>query len=275
MLRDELRRRSWRLEQQCLQERRLTDIRTAMETRSDRDVAAQFEYEAAIDFLSRQGCDPFQVREGSVPETSLRYCAEHLRSLDTSRALLGLHVGNFVGVSLAWFAYTARQPNADSVVVSIDANTPHRGFHNPLRRVLELLSFFGLQGHVLVLTGYSLEECLANDGMPLGGSDPLQSFRSEVSCENQLLVLAAIAPESSDSCMIDGNHEADYLRREIQCIDRLLKAGGRLFLDDISWQWPELLRVYQSLNESQYRRVGTDGRVGVVEKHPGPIHVSG
>jgi hypothetical protein len=56
-----------------------------------------------------------------------------------------------------------------------------------------------------------------------------------------------IAQASFDFFLIDCNHEADYLKREIESVDKLLKLGGFLTLDDIFSFWNELQKIYDSI----------------------------
>jgi len=48
-----------------------------------------------------------------------------------------------------------------------------------------------------------------------------------------------------------GNHEADYLKREIETADKLLKLGGLLIM--ISSFWNELQQAYESIDETKYQ----------------------
>ena len=55
-----------------------------------------------------------------MPLASLQFMQSHFDRLDTSRPIIALHVGNFLGVSLAYLVHTLRRLHPDSRVVSID-----------------------------------------------------------------------------------------------------------------------------------------------------------
>ena len=72
-----------------------------------------------------------------------------------------------------------------------------------------------------------------------------------------------------DVVMIDGNHEPDYLRREVATIAQLLDPGGVLALDDVDTWWRELAAVFTEISESDewpFEQVGYDGRVGLLRR---------
>ncbi|MDB5290899.1 MAG: hypothetical protein JWL69_2140 [Phycisphaerales bacterium] len=211
------------------------------------------------------GCDRWQLSEGSISERSLELCASTILKHFSGRGVVGLHVGNFVGVSLAYVTAAVVGANASSVVFSIDPNIPHRGIHNPADKVLRLLGHFGLQKNSVVLTGYSLEKSISNDGKAYTSDyDPATNFATEVSCEDQITWLGRIAPQRFDFAMMDGNHEGSYLRREIKALDDLLAPGGMLILDDLNWS--EVSEVFMSAIGGGYRQVAGDGRVGILQK---------
>jgi hypothetical protein len=67
--------------------------------------------------------------------------------------------------------------------------------------------------------------------------------------------------------MLDGNHQADYLRQEIEIALELLKEGGTIYLDDIDEGWPELVEVFNQLStqgEINAQHIGT--RTGCLTK---------
>jgi hypothetical protein len=157
------------------------------------------------------------------------------------------------------------QVDERSLVVSVDPNTPHRGVVNPLQQVISLLNLFELQRNVLVLTGYSLEKSISNDGLTFAAYDPVREFTHEVSCEQQLTALTRLVRSPFDFCVIDGNHDPAYLSREIRCVDAILKPGGLLILDDVHWRFPEIEDTYRKWR-AVYATVGADGRVGILMK---------
>ena len=108
-----------------------------------------YSYSAAINFLTSSGLSQRQVIGGSIPEPSLSFCSkvldEFLLTTD-GRPLIGLHVGNFLGVSLSHFVNYVRQRNDKSVVVSIDPDLTHRGIENPQKHVIAILKSFWTAG---------------------------------------------------------------------------------------------------------------------------------
>ena len=76
---------------------------------------AEFSYDAALRLIDGLGIDPFHTRDASMPLSSLDLMRRHLQRLDASAPLLALHVGNFLGVSLAYLADAVRDlhPDAD------------------------------------------------------------------------------------------------------------------------------------------------------------------
>lgn len=97
-----------------------------------------------------------------------------------------LHVGNFLGVSLAWFADSAGAWHQDSLVVTVDPNVTHRGVERPQEHVIDLLTTFGLEDRVLRLTGYTL----AKNPSVLPEVDAAARFARDRSCARVLPNLA-------------------------------------------------------------------------------------
>ena len=238
--------------------------RAAMQARARGSGAPPFTYDDALGFLDALGRDPEQTRIGSMPRASLELVRAQLAQLDGSRPLLALHVGNFLGVSLAYLAAALTERHPGSKVVSIDPNLTHRGVPRTMDTVLALLMHFGLEDRVAILTGYSLEKNLSNQGEVLAGYDPVEHWASERACTQQLAVLGALAPGRFDLCLMDGNHDAAYLRRELEEVHHLLRPGGLLVLDDVSSGWPEIQAVFRELGADRFRTLAADGRVGVL-----------
>ena len=217
------------------------------------------DHKAVIEFLVSRGLDRKQVIDGSIPLAPLEY----IRRKTISRPRDGLsilHIGNFVGVSLAFITAAAVDACPDAVVVSIDPNLPHRGIVNPQAHVLEVLSMCGLLSHSLIITGYSDGKTPSNDLAIVGGYDPLEMFNRECACERVLHNLAALSIRTFDVIIIDGNHEAEHLKREIYACKTVLKPGGYLVLDDVNWEGiGNILKTFAKQN------IETDGRVGVMK----------
>lgn len=224
-----------------------------------------FSCAAAIDFLETLGCPRDQVIAGSMPQSSLEYAAGFFP--ETARC--GLHVGNFVGVSLGFFVRWVKDRAPDGSVVALDPNLPHRGIENPLAKVLALLTHFGLGEHCLPVTGFSLERNAANDGQDYAGGFVAGDAASAVpSCAQALPQLARLMPGGFDFAVMDGNHDGAYLRRELAHIAKLLRPGGVLILDDVSSAWFEIERVFDEADASLFEKLGADGRVGVLRLRP-------
>jgi hypothetical protein len=228
-----------------------------------------YSYEKAIAYLLKIDGNTekvaHQIKEGSMPEPSLNFCGAYIESLYKGEPLLGLHIGNFVGVSLAFFTNLVKNLDPGSLLVSIDPNIQHRGIRNPINSVIGLLNKFNLQDNSMVLTGYSLE--LNPYKARHRHEDKVTSvFDKGLSCAQQLKKLQVISSSKFDFCVIDGNHNGSYLKREIEEIDRLLKPGGLLILDDVSPDWDGVQEAFETIDETRYRKAGANNRVGILEK---------
>jgi hypothetical protein len=123
---------------QAVRRRRIAAIRTSVEA-SKPSEREDYSYGAAIEAHVAKGLHRNHVVAGSIPESSLEFCSINLDRFvpaDRDKPLVGLHVGNFVGVSLCYIVDYARKRNEDSIVVSIDPNLTHRGIEN--RRIMSL-----------------------------------------------------------------------------------------------------------------------------------------
>jgi len=240
---------------------------TLLQEYRSRSGTAHFDYGKAVAFLTQEGVDEHHVRDGSMPEASLAFCAMKLGELlGTKKPLIGLHVGNFVGVSLGAFTEAARSLHAESFVLAVDPNIPHRGVSHPQDKVAKLLSFFGLQNHVLLTCGYTMKKSFSNDDVVIQNYDPRAAFVSEFGFENVLPKLAALCPQQFDFAVIDGNHEQGYLEKELQEVAKLLRPGGVLIVDDVSEHWFGVKAAFEKFaKKSTVKVVGEDGRVGIVQ----------
>lgn len=240
-----------------------------------------FDYELAVAMLVEGGLSEFQVREGSMPLESLEVVARHLVEYLPGGPPLALHIGNFVGLSLAHLTASLRAHHPDALVVSVDPGMPHRGIERPDRVALRLLERFGLAANSLVITGFTRGKSLRDDGLiwpedavPTAVSTDvaLAALGADAACQQVLPNLARFMPGRFDVAVLDGNHEADYLRRELGDVGQLLRDGGLLVLDDVIEEfWPELTAVFEGLtNGGQgYVRVAQDRRVGLLRRTSG------
>jgi hypothetical protein len=263
-MRDSLRTRRWKRDQDAVHAQRKTRIRSIGELPSSAE--PWFDYGKALEFLRGRGFALEEVQEGSMSADRLQYCLNEMRGMLPAPPWIGLHIGNFVGVSLAFFSYVSYRAHPNSLVVAIDPNVCHRGIKSPQEAVVGLLNYFGLHRHVLCVTGYSLEKCVSNDALIFRDYDPAVFFGSEESCENVLPSLHLLAPERFNFCVIDGNHDPNYLQRELDYVHCLLRPKAVVVLDDISWQWPELEAAYASLDDARWRKVTADGRIGILQR---------
>jgi methyltransferase family protein len=232
-----------------------------------------YSYSAAVEFHCARGLPRGHVMGGSMPESTLAFCSKTLDDLfptSDERPIIGLHIGNFLGVSLSHFVNYVRQRNDKSVVVSIDPNLTHEGIEYTQKHVIAILNHFGLQRNAIICVGYSTNKTLSNDGIAFVDEngveyDPYSGFQSEQSCEDTLSNLCAISQGIFDFAVVDGNHEGSHLRRETAMVRRLLRPEGILILDDVSDAWAEIKAEYDGLRSKGWRAVTADGRVGVLQ----------
>jgi hypothetical protein len=222
-----------------------------------------FDYERAVDFLVRErGLDETQVRQGSMPLPALEFSGRMADShLPSNRPLFGLQVGNFVGISLAYFSWLLRRRHAGSVMVSIDPNITHRGIEDPQSHVWGLLADVALLDASLIVTAYSLEQSIGD--VPRGGADVVAERRGEHALAN----LAAVAPHRFDFAVLDGNHDGDYLEREFRQLHRLLAPDAVVIVDDVEDNWAEVLETFDLVahGNSGFMELARGERAGVLQ----------
>ena len=222
--------------------------------------------EKIIALLGSWGLDVEQINLGSIPTPDLEAICNFIR-INYRNPLIGVHVGNFVGVSLAYIA-TKLKNNEQNVIISIDPNLTHRGISNTEEVVTKLLQALDVQDVVVRIIGYSLDKSVSNDGVAYGTDyNPLQHFLTENAPEWQLKNLLKILEDRVDFIMLDGNHDSGYLREEVKICYELLHEGGVIFLDDISEAWQGLKQVFDELSSEQIfsaQHIGT--RTGVLIK---------
>lgn len=232
-----------------------------------------FSHTDLLDFLEARGLDRDQVRQGSIPEPSLAFLASILKEKhDGQEIIRGLHVGNFLGVSLAYLTNTAIEVHANSVVVAIDPNLEHRGIMHPQDHVCALLEHLGLSENVLLCCGFSHAKNVGNDGRNylencrfLESEEIAQKITKEHAPHGVFDNLKKLAQTPFDFALIDGNHESVYVEEELRKLHPLMKKGGHVFMDDISEGWPMLKQVFERSSSKLFRVSEADGRVGVLE----------
>jgi hypothetical protein len=226
-----------------------------------------FDYETAVRVLAQRGLDEHAVRLGTIPQESLDFVRAIVTGrLSHERPLRALHIGNFVGISLAALTAAVLDVHDESVVFSVDPNIPHLGIADPQTHTLALLSHFGLQAANVVICGYTLDKTPGTDGLPIEGYDAAAAWDAEAAGENVLpnLERSGIA---FDLALLDGSHIGAYARRELAAIGRVVRSGGLVILDDVSESWTELLELFAEAaagDASPFEQVDYDGRVGVL-----------
>jgi hypothetical protein len=220
-----------------------------------------YDYEASIGLLVGQGLEERHVRGGSMPESSLEWVANRLHDACRQASVM-VHVGNFLGVSLTYLTSALRRLDPAGLVISVDPAMPHRDIDRPDQYVHMLLRAYGLSANSIVISGYSGDANIRNDGfIPTGGVEPAST---DAACEQVLRNLARLLPSRVDVVVLDGNHDAEYLRGELEQVATLLRPGGLLVLDDVSVHWQEIAAVFDRLMSGQaFEREESDGRVGI------------
>ncbi|MFC4668236.1 class I SAM-dependent methyltransferase [Seohaeicola nanhaiensis] len=228
-----------------------------------------YSYSDAMEFLNaaRPGAVR-DIREGSIPEPALKVVTRHMGDLAADRPLKGLHIGNFVGVSLACITDAARKLHADSVVLSIDPNIPHRGIDSPQDLVTGLMARYGLLGNWMPVTGFTLDRS-ALYGVLNDKSSPTRHASYHGFSATQVLRNLARLGTKFDFVLIDGNHSEGYLRREVASLMGLVRPGGYLFFDDVDENWGGVMAVFAGLDPLTFAKVAHEGRIGVVRRRRG------
>ena len=246
--------------------RRKTNIEAATVDRlADHRIVDPLNPAEMVDFLVARGIPRVHVLEGSIPEKSLSFLNKQLEyRLPIGRPMLGLHIGNFVGVSLAYLTAALCSRHFESLVVAVDPNVPHRGIPHPQDHVVALLAATGLQGHVINIVGYSATKSVSNDGVVYDEYDPAQHYSSEASCERVLRNLSGIMHRQFDIALLDGNHEAPYLMEELGTLRPLLSPRGIVILDDIDENWTDIRDVFLRSRSLGFEPLTSDGRIGVI-----------
>ena len=214
------------------------------------------DYDTLLGLATEAGVDADLLRTGSIPPDTLDFILERIDGGP------GLHLGNYAGLSLAYLA-----ARTEGVIVAVDPNIEHWGLPNPQDTVVRLLDAAGVSERVLLIVGYSLEKTPGNDGSIIAGHDPAASYAQELAPVDVLGNLRALGVKFRWA-VLDGNHEPDYLRAELDALHPLMTDDGVLFLDDVDPHWPEIRKVFESAGEG-WRPDGKDHRTGVLRRAPG------
>ncbi|WP_424986846.1 class I SAM-dependent methyltransferase [Microbulbifer sp. S227A] len=234
--------------------------RAAFERRS-------YDYDDAMRFaISTRRGSARDMREGSMPREALEFIASRLPKPRPNQGLRGLHIGNFVGISLAHLCDAARRLDAGAVMVSIDPNVPHRGVDAPQDLVVGLMNRYGLEDNWMPVTAFSLEPSPVYDLRNASGSATAFASYHGQSASGGLGNLHRLGCKF-DFVLIDGNHTAWYLRRELAAIARIVRPGALIFLDDVDKEnWQEVHAVFTGARSIGFDQVAHQGRVGVLRR---------
>jgi hypothetical protein len=229
-------------------------------------------YNNSISYLLKKGINPSDLFGGSMPLESIKeidiFLKNNIVSKSSNEPLIALHIGNFVGVSLNCFTFTiCNQNKNNSRVISIDPNINHRGIENPAKFVSELLSLNNLEDSSVMITGYSHEKSLSNDGNIFHDAyDPLLNLNNEYAPTNVINSISLFLKKKISVVLIDGNHDVSYVIKELNFIKKLLAEDAIIILDDIDEKnWKELFDLYNNLSNDEFEKQFSNGRIGILK----------
>jgi len=259
---EQLRRRNYREEIKC-NEQKLEKL-GRFENKSLEDV-----YNNSVKHLISRGLEVKHVIEGSVPLSSLIEIDRLLAEFTGREFGLGLHIGNFLGLSLNCITYSMRESfNGNYLMLSIDPDIIHRNIKNPSKYCNELLYLNSLESSSVVINGYSGEKNISNDGVEFdSNNNPFLSFNEEFASTEVVKNLCKILGAKVNLVFIDGHHDANYVRKELVSIEPLLENGSLLIMDDVdSIAWEELNNLFIEISKSiKYEKVIHNDRIGVLK----------
>ena len=259
---EQLRRRNYR-EEIKLNEQKL-DKSGRFENNNVEDV-----YYNSIKHLISKGLEENHVVEGSVPLSSLIEIDNLLREFSGKKFGLGLHIGNFLGLSLNCITYSMRESyNGNYLMLSIDPDITHRNIINPSKYCNELLYLNGLEESSIVINGYSGEKNISNDGVEFDSNyNPFIQYNEEFASTHVLRNLSKILEAKVNIVFIDGHHDATYVRKELLLIEPLLDKDSILIMDDVdSIAWEELNNLFIEIsNSKKYEKLIHNNRIGVLK----------
>jgi len=220
------------------------------------------DYEQLLVLAAEAGADLTRLRQSSIWIESLDFV------LDRIDGGPGLHIGNFAGISLAYLA-----ARTDGLVVAVDPNVTRFGPTKGQDLVVRLLQAAGVENRVLLVCGYSLERNPAYNGRVIDGYDPSVEYRNEAAPVDVLPNLRSLGIQFG-WVLLDGNHDASYLRVELGHVEPLLRDGGVVFLDDCNEYWPDIRAVFEHPG-SGWSADGHDGRIGILRRTGSRVSASG
>ena len=213
------------------------------------------DYEQLMVLAEEAGAGRERLRNGSISPESLDFVLERIDGGP------GLHIGNYAGISLTYLA-----AHTEGLIVGVDPNVTRWGATRAQDVVVRLLQQAAVEDRVVLVCGYSLEQNPNYGGLIVEGYDPSVEHPSEVAPIEVLRNLAALGIRFG-WVLLDGNHDAAYLRAELEHVERLLRDDGVVFLDDCNVYWPEIRAVFEDAGDRWYAD-GHDGRVGVLRRAP-------
>ncbi len=118
-----------------------------------------------------------------------------------------------------------------------------------------------------MITGFSDSRNPINDGEVayLTDSTILSDEFAPVGVLNTLIDLNV--QSKFDCAIMDGNHNAEYLVRELELLKPLLADLAFVVLDDVDEHWPSIQTVYNTSRNFGFTPKACDGRVGILEYH--------
>lgn len=246
--------------------------RRRLVTKTKASASTSRSYDELFAFLLARGVAQEHLSGGSMPQSSLEFINQILLESNPSRnPLKGIHVGNFLGVSLAHITMGARSINSESLVIAVDPNLEHRGISHPQDHVCALLNFCDLEKNVLLLCGYSTEKSVGNDGRNyleesrvLSADEVAATMLQEHAPEHALQNIKKLCGDNLlDFALIDGNHDSSYVESELKVMRPLLRDGAYVFMDDVNEGWPNLKALFDR-GTLGYQAFANDERIGVL-----------
>ena len=241
-----------------------------VEKQTDSTKPTPLEYNEIVSFFIKSyGIDKSHILGGSIEEKHCHRIVYAIQKQFNNKRIIGLNVGNFLGVAFSFILSRIVQNNDETTMVSVDPNIPHRGIVDLEDKFVACLDAFNLHRNSMVINGYSLNKNVSNDGVTFDNYNPNTSFDNEKGCTGVLQKLSKIGHKNFHFILLDGNHHSDYLTQEMELCSQLLDTGGLLFLDDINENW-KLLRqsafAFIEKDSSEFEELYYDGRILALKK---------